>query len=165
MTAGDEWPAQVTGFRADEQRARLGHGSERWVFASEAVLRWGVKTRSGFTVEDDTGRDATDRPVEVGDRCRLAAHLGPMTIREPIQVVRVIDEPDRQGFAYGTLSGHPLSGEEAFVVERLPDGSVWLTVRSVTQPARGHWRWAHPAVRVAQRVYRGRYLRALAGPI
>ena len=60
----------------------------------------------------------------VGDRRWLVAHLGPWKVREPIEVVAVVDEPDRQGFAYGTLTGHPLRGEEAFIVERLPDGSL-----------------------------------------
>ena len=91
--------------------------------------------------------------------------LGPLKVREPIEVVAVVDEPDRQGFAYGTLTGHPLRGEEALIVERLPDGSLWLTVRSATRRQTGRWGWGYPAVLVAQRFYRRRYLRALAGPM
>jgi uncharacterized protein (UPF0548 family) len=40
----------------------------------------------------------------------VLAHLGP--IRVPCRVVYVLDEPERRGFAYGTLPGHPESGEE-----------------------------------------------------
>ena len=76
----------------------------------------------------------------------------------------MIDKPDRKGFAYGTLSGHPVSGEEAFIVDRHPDDSVWLTIRSLTQPTEGAWRAVGPAVALAQRCYRRRYLRALTGP-
>ncbi len=79
-------------------------------------------------------------------------------------MVAVVDRPDRCGYAYGTLDGHPVSGEEAFVLHRYPDGAVHLTLRSVTRPGGGLWRLAFPAVLVAQRVYRARYARALLAP-
>ena len=141
LTTADNWRDAASGFRISEQRTRLGAGPDRWSFAAEVILRWGVKTRSGFTVEAPSGEE-TDELVEVGDRRWLVAHLGPLKVREPIEVVTVIDEPDRKGFAYGTLTGHPLSGEEAFVLDRTPDESVWLTVRSITQPQSSPWRWA-----------------------
>lgn len=82
-------------------------------------------------------------------------------MREPVEVVGVVDEVDRKGFAYQTLAGRPIRGEEAFVVDRRPDGSVWLTVRSLTQPAAGMRRMVYPFALVAQVFYRRRYLRAL----
>ena len=72
-----------------------------------------------------------------------------------------VEDADRCGFAYGTLEGHPVTGEEAYIVTRRPDGSVWLTIRSLTRPGRGAWRAAYPAALVAQAVYRRRYVRAL----
>ncbi|MBU8820992.1 DUF1990 domain-containing protein, partial [Mycolicibacterium goodii] len=42
--------------------------------------------------------------------------------------------PDRCGFAYGTLHGHPVCGEEAFIVHRDRAGTVFLTLRSLTRP-------------------------------
>jgi uncharacterized protein (UPF0548 family) len=119
-----------------------------------------VKTRGGFTVEPGPG---AGRRVQVGADYWLVASLGPFAVREPARVVAVVDQPARCGFAYGTLDGHPVSGEEAFIVYRTPDGHVWLTLRSLTRPARGAWRLAFPAVLVAQRWYRYRYLRALLG--
>jgi uncharacterized protein (UPF0548 family) len=47
-------------------------------------------------------------------------------------------------------------------VERRTDGSVWLTIRSLTYPARGLRRVGYPLARLAQPFYRRRYLRALA---
>jgi uncharacterized protein (UPF0548 family) len=38
-------------------------------------------------------------------------------------VVWTVDEPNRIGFGYGTLQGHPESGEESFVVSREDDDS------------------------------------------
>lgn len=76
-------------------------------------------------------------------------------------MVALVDEPNRCGFAYGTRDGHPVSGEEAFVVHRSLEGEVWLTLRSLTRPARGRWRLAFPAALMAQRWYRRRYARSL----
>ena len=153
-----------TGYRVYERTVRIGEGSTRWEFASTAVLEWGVKTRSGFSVLAD-GQVSGDPPtVRLDRRYCLVAHVGPFRITEPIQVVWVVDEPNRAGFAYGTLAGHPVSGEESFVVERHADGSVWLTLRSLSRPSTGIWRVAYPGVAIAQRWYRRRYLRALSGP-
>jgi len=91
----------------------------------------------------------------------VTVSFGPVTVREPVRVVAVVDEPDRFGFAYGTLEGHPVSGEEAFVVHRAGDGRVNFTVRSLTAPGRGPWRRAFPLLVVLQRWYRWRYVRAV----
>jgi uncharacterized protein (UPF0548 family) len=152
------------GFRVHESSVHIGEGLARWELASTAVLRWGVKTRSGFTVLADGQVSGDPPPVILDERYWLVAHAGPFRIREPVQVVSVLDEPNRRGFAYGTLEGHPVSGEESFVVERRADGSVWLTLRSVSRSPSGIWRLAHPGVAIAQRWYRRRYLRALGGP-
>ncbi|MEQ4206275.1 DUF1990 domain-containing protein [Actinopolymorpha sp. B9G3] len=103
-----------------------------------------------------------DATVVAGARYWLIAHLGPLRIHEPVQVIAVVDEPHRKGFAYGTLTGHPVSGEEAFLVDRGPDGSTWLTVRSLTQPSIGTSRATYPLLPVAQYLYSRRYLRSLA---
>ena len=134
--------------------ALVGRGAEAWAFAGGEVFRWGVKTRSGFEVADE-------RLVAVGNRYWIVARIGPVRVREPVEVVAVVDEVNRKGFAYRTLVGHPIRGEEAFEVSRREDGSVWLTVRSLTRPARGARRIVYPLARVAQVFYRRRYLRAL----
>jgi uncharacterized protein (UPF0548 family) len=160
--ANDGWRATLPyGFRGSERRARLGSSSV-WSFASTEVMRWGVKTRSGFAVESERPIGPSPAAVVSGARYWLIAHLGPLRIHEPVQVIAVVDEPDRKGFAYGTLTGHPVSGEEAFLVDREPDGSVYLTVRSLTQRPIGTWRAIHPLMPVAQYLYSRRYLRSLA---
>jgi uncharacterized protein (UPF0548 family) len=157
--------SRPTGYRLYERTVRIGAGSTRWEFASTAVLHWGVKTRSGFTVLAENRAIGEPLAVQVDQRYWLIAHFGPFRIREPIEVVAVIDEPNRAGFAYGTLAGHPVSGEEAFIVDRHADGSVSFTLRSVSRRSTGIWRSAYPVVALAQRCYRRRYLRALSGPL
>lgn len=101
-----------------------------------------------------------------GDTALLVTHLvGSFSIKSPVRVVYLIDEPTRKGFAYGTLAGHPERGEESFIVEQKDDGSVWLTVRAFSQPSTWWWALASPVLRLMQEIYTRRYLRALAGPI
>lgn len=156
--ADEDWSAAPHGYRRHEQTTRLGDGERLWQEASAAVMKWSVKTHSGFAVESEPGEDLRVRPGQ--DRTLIAA-LGPFELREPVTVVAIVDDPNRCGFAYGTRDGHPVSGEEAFVVHRTPEGAVWLTLRSLTRPARGARRLVFPAALVAQRWYRFRYARSL----
>lgn len=83
----------------------------------------------------------------------------------PCRVVWTIDEPNRKGFAYGTLPGHPERGEEAFVVELRDDASVWLTIRAFSRPSSPLFWAGYPLVRLMQAVYTSRYEHALTGPL
>lgn len=120
-------------------------------------MSWAVKTRSGFQV-----KGAPSRAVE-GHDYELVFRVGALVTREPVRVITVVDDPDRCGFAYGTRPGHPVSGEEAFIVHRDSTGAVHLTLRSLTMPATGWRRVAFPLFVAAQRALRRRYLRVLAG--
>jgi uncharacterized protein (UPF0548 family) len=140
-----------------ETTVSLGAGDQCWAQCREDVLQWVVKTRSGFRVTGGPAR------VEVGQDYELVFRVGPAAVREPVRVVAVVDEPNRSGFAYGTRPGHPVSGEEAFVVHRDAAGTVYLTLRSLTLPARGWRALGFPVFIAAQRVLRRRYLGALAG--
>lgn len=162
------------GFRATERTARIGHGAARWEHAWLQTMSWGIKRRSGFRVDPVASAEPRDEQVfspdgfelvHPGDTAILSLGWGPLRLHEPVRVVYLIDEPRRRGFAYGTLPGHPLQGEECFVVEHRPDDSVWITVRAFSRPASRRWRVLYPALRIAQEVFTRRYLRALAQPI
>lgn len=147
-------PGESLPYRAAESTTPLGRGEEVWKAASREVLRWGVKTRSGFRVPDA-------HEVIPGERLQVTTGFGPVVIREPVEVRSVIREPDRVGFSYAALPGHPVRGEEAFIVHREGE-DVSLSIRSLTAPAsRGFWRLAYPALRLAQLFARRRYRRAL----
>lgn len=150
------WPAgAATGFRRSEVSALVGRGEETWQRAAADLLRWEVKTRSGFHVEDD-------QPATAGAELIVTARLPGVTVREPIKVMEVIDTDDRVGFSYRTLPGHPVSGEEAFIVHREGDRII-VTVRSLTRPSpRQPWRALFPVLQLVQLVVRRRYLRALS---
>lgn len=142
------------GFRPLERRAVIGAGAEAFAAARHSVLRWGMQTGSGMTV-DAVG------PVKPGDEVRLTIPFGPLRVHAPARVVYVVDEPGLAGFAYGTLPGHPECGEEAFLVELGPDGAVSVVVRAFSRPASWFWWLGAPVLRLAQELYTRRYLRAL----
>lgn len=120
-----------------------------------------ASTTSGEQVFADTGAQL----VRPGDTAVLRLGVGSLSVRIPVRVVYVIDEPTRRGFAYGTLPGHPESGEEAFIVERRDDDSVWLTIRAFSRPAHPALWIVYPVLRLVQAIFTSRYEHALTRPL
>lgn len=118
-----------TGYRHSEQCVRVGKGRETFELAADAVMRWQVHRGAGLDVLASSDR------VEEGAVAVVRLTVGPIKIDGANRVVAVLDEPDRRGFAYGTLDGHPEQGEQAFVVEIDDDDTVTFTVRSFTKRA------------------------------
>ncbi|RZU13128.1 DUF1990 domain-containing protein [Streptomyces sp. BK239] len=147
------------GFHALHVRTRLGEGEAVFRRAAEAVLSWEMHRALGVGVTTTADRAAPDVDVTV----TLAG-----MIKAPCRVVWTLEEPRRAGWAYGTLPGHPESGEESFVVDRTGDGTVWLTVSAFSRPAKWYSRAGGPATRGLQQAYArrcGAVLRDLAaGP-
>lgn len=147
----------LRGLRAHESTSVIGRGEETWSRASAEVPRWSVKTRSGF-------RMAPAAEAVIGARPTITVYLLGIAVVEPVEVVDVVTAAHRVGFAYRTRPGHPLDGEEAFIVHRAGP-EVRLTIRSLTRPApAGFWRPMYPALLLAQQVVRRRYRAALREP-
>jgi uncharacterized protein (UPF0548 family) len=123
--------------------------------AVEDLMRWRVHQRAGLQVAASVDRVVTDAVVVL--------RLGPgrVSLRIPCRVVHVIDEPDRGGFAYGTLPGHPECGEERFEVAQQADGSVVFSVTAFSRPASLLAKAGGPISRLVQDAMTTRYLHAL----
>ncbi|MGW1998448.1 DUF1990 family protein [Embleya sp. NPDC001921] len=150
-----------SGYRHIERRVRVGEGSETFRRVAEGVLGWQVLRGAGLEVRGDAAR------VAMGVEVTSVLRLGPVRIGAPCRVVGVIDERDRVGFAYGTLAGHPESGEEAFVIERDVEDAVWFTIRAFSRPGTWWSRLGGPVTRAIQHRVTNRYVAAardLAGP-
>ncbi|MGI5136827.1 MULTISPECIES: DUF1990 domain-containing protein [unclassified Streptomyces] len=132
------------GFRALHVRTRIGEGQEVFDRASEALLGWEMHRALGVGVQVDAERAAPGVDVTV----TLAG-----VIKAPCRVVWTVEEHRRTGWAYGTLPGHPECGEEAFVVDRTGDGTVWLTVMGFSRPAKWYAKAGGPAARGFQQAY------------
>ena len=109
-------------------------------------------------------------PVQVGDTFALVLRLpaGAYALAAG-RVVFVLDEPDRRGFGYGTLPGHPEQGEEAFVVVRRGD-RMYFEITAFSRPRHPLARFAKPVSRLLQRQTTRRYFAAMhavvsAGPL
>jgi len=132
--------------------AQIGSGRKRFEEAADAVVRWGMQRGAGLKVQASSEVVAVSTVVLVG-----IAFL-----RVPCRVVYVIDEPDVRGFAYGTLPGHPESGEERFAVRYDPSTSaVHAEVTAFSRPATWWSKAGGPFVPVAQRIIAKRYLRGV----
>ncbi|WP_067827326.1 DUF1990 family protein [Nocardia inohanensis] len=154
-TAG-EFPAGYDHFRL---RLRIGSGRELFDSAGEQILAYRMQRGTNIF------REASTPTAEPGTELTVRLGLGPIGIIAPCRVVYVLDEPDRRGFAYGTLPGHPESGEEVFTVEYDPaDGSVYGVVAAFSRPATWYVRAGGPVVRLIQRWFAARYIRTLAPP-
>ena len=151
-TAG-ELPAGYQHLRASRV---VGSGRELFDRCVETVMTWGVQTGAGLLVVPGSR-------VHEGAHNQIGLRLGPLRTWAPCRVVYVVDEPDRKGFAYGTLSGHPECGEESFVVSIDEDGLVQFDVTAFSRPARWFARLGGPITRLIQRRVTWRYLDAV-GP-
>ena len=140
------------GYHHVRKSAVIGHGRPRFDDAATKVMRWGMLRGAGVRVE------ATSQVATVGSEVLVG--LGP--VRAPCRVVYLIDEVDHRGFAYGTLPGHPESGEELFAVRFDPaTGDVHAEVVAFSRHATWWSRLGSPVTALMQRVITSRYLTAL----
>ncbi len=149
-TAADQLPPGYGHLSASTQ---IGTGRERFESAADAVMHWGMQRGAGLRVTASSDTVAVSTVVVV-------TMMG--VLRAPCRVVYVIDEPNERGFAYGTLPGHPASGEERFAVRYDPSTSaVYAEVSAFSRPATWWSKLGGPFVAAAQRVIAKRYLRGV----
>jgi uncharacterized protein (UPF0548 family) len=158
VTRTGETPA---GFAALRVRSPIGHGRAVFEAAGNAVLSWRMHRASGVRMEVTAPRAAA------GVRVAAGLGVGPLRAWAPCEVIWAVTSPREAGFGYGTLPGHPQSGEESFVVSIDDADHVWLTVTAFSRPARWFTRAARPFVPLVQRAYArwlGVTLRRLSAP-
>ncbi|THA57639.1 DUF1990 family protein [Streptomyces sp. A1136] len=147
------------GYNHLHHRTRIGHGRDVFEAAGTALTTFDAHRASGMRVGAETGA------VRPGARVTVGIGFGPLRVDARCLVVRTAYETTRIGFAYGTLAGHPESGEESFMVLMEPDGTVWFEVTAFSRPARWYTRLGGPLVPFLQLAYArllGRTLRRLA---
>lgn len=118
--------------------------------AAGALTTWQAQRGAGMTVYPGD-------PVREGATFAILFPLPVGFVTAAGRIVYVTDEPDRRGFAYGTLPGHPEQGEEAFTVSRR-DGRTWLDLSAFSRPR-------HPLAVVGRPASRLMARRATAGYI
>ena len=148
----DPFPA---GFRSGRYETTLGAGRSTFERAVEGLRTWQAHRLRGLSIYPARA------PLEVGATLLVCVGMG-LVMPAPCRVVKVFDEVDRWGFAYGTLPGHPEQGEEAFVVSLDPEGSVGFEIRAFSRPASRLVALSGPIGRSVQRRATDGYLASLS---
>jgi uncharacterized protein (UPF0548 family) len=116
------------GYRHGRDTVTLGSGDAAFAAGSDGLRHWACHRAARIRVFPDPA------PLAVGTTVALAIGFSTFRVLAACRIVRVVDEPDRFGFAYGTLPSHPEAGEEAFLVERDGD-AVTFTISVFWRPA------------------------------
>jgi uncharacterized protein (UPF0548 family) len=115
--------ARAAELGARETTRDLGVGQAVFDAARRALVELTPQREVGSEVEPP------DAVLVEGATIVFLLRRGPVHVLIPNRIVEVIDEPTRFAYAYGTLPGHPETGEEGFTVELLDDGTVRATIR------------------------------------
>ncbi|MGH9022352.1 MAG: DUF1990 domain-containing protein [Acidimicrobiia bacterium] len=142
------------GYRPDRRSVDLGSGVSAFERAIEGLRRWESQRGAGARVAPP------DAGIVAGQTVVVALAFGPLTMVAPCRIVYVDDEPDRFGFAYGSLAGHPEQGEESFHVIR-QGTRVRFEIAAFSRPAHPLARLGHPVARCLQTRIVGRYLQGI----
>lgn len=135
------------GYNIDHNRIKLGSGNETWESAKAAIRGWKMFDFEWVQICFD------DTPVEVGRNVAiLVHHLGFYSLNAA-RIVYTIDEPNRFGFAYGTLRDHGELGEERFMVERDERGDVYYDLLAFSRPANIFAKLGYPFTRHLQKAF------------
>lgn len=133
----------------------VGHGRAGFERARLGLQRWAAHRSSGVEVFP------ADAPVAPGSVVALVTRTLGLWLLFGCRVESVIDDPDRFGFVYATLPGHPECGYESFVVG-LVGRDVLFEIEAVSRPGIALVRVGAPVTRVIQRRATEAYLDALA---
>lgn len=96
-------PSLPAGYHHLRRRRVIGHSVADFEAAAGALMRWDLHRRSGLTVAADTDEAAK------GVNVILGVGIGRLRTKAPCRVVYTVDDADRRGFAYGTLSGQAIT--------------------------------------------------------
>ena len=138
-------------------QAYLGEGLAVYRRVVQGLLTWELQRRSGLRVRTESD------VVVPGARVVSGFGVGPFRINAPCEVVWVHPAlpgggPQRAGFAYGTLPGHPERGEEAFEVEIDARGRVFLKITAFSRHSNRFYTAGGALARRAQGLVTSRYI-------
>lgn len=135
-----------SGYNVDHNRQLLGHGRDDFEKAKEAIRNWKMFEVPGLQLTDP------ETPIEPGRNVALLAHHLGFWSLSSCRIVYILDEEDRFGFGYGTLTEHAETGEERFTVEfHRETGEVWYDIFAFSRPGHLLVKLGYPYGRYLQR--------------
>jgi uncharacterized protein (UPF0548 family) len=143
------------GYRINHMRALLGKGAKIHARAVDALLSWKLLAVAGLELFP-----AHPLMQPRTDVALLSRHFGLRSL-DFCRVIYVFEGESesagaiqRTAFAYGTLPGHAVCGEEVFSIEWHPaTNEVWYDIFSFSVPGNFLVRLAGPLARSAQKQF------------
>jgi uncharacterized protein (UPF0548 family) len=147
------------GYRINHMRALLGKGQDVHRRAVSALVSWRLLTVAGLEIFPS--QPPMQPETNVALLSRHFRRLGGLWSLDFCRVIYLLEaQPEnggkieRTGFAYGTLPGHAVRGEEIFSIEwHVDTNEVWYDIFSFSLPANVLIRLAGPLARAAQKQF------------
>ncbi len=143
--AGLTMAAAPACYIVDRTRILLGSGQDVFLRAQATLKRW-QQFELGWL-----RAFPTETLIAKGEVVAIVARVWGVWSLNAARIIYVIDEPQRFGFAYGTLPGHVEMGEERFLIERTEDDSVWYDILAFSRPRHLLTKLGYPVVRRLQK--------------
>jgi uncharacterized protein (UPF0548 family) len=143
------------GYRHIQKRICVGTGESIFTAGKVGLRDFAMQRGAGLRVRPPGVR------ADLGVEMASGLGFGPVRLWAPCRVVWVVDEPTRYGYGYGTLDGHPESGEEAFELALDAERRVWFAVRAFSRPGHPLVRLGWPVAALLADLTTRRYLRAM----
>ena len=131
----------------DDNQVILGKGEMVWQKAKSALCNWQQFSLPWTKIYPNTTE------LKEGQVVVILFRLFGIWWRNSAKIVYAFDEPNRFGFAYGTLPGHIEMGEEVFWIERDRVGVVSYHIKAFSTPRFWLARIAYPIARFFQRKF------------
>jgi len=138
---------QFAHYDNDNNQVIIGKGAEVWQKAKCALKNWQQFPLPWTKIYPNT------TALEEGEVVVVLFRLFGIWWRNSAKIVYAFDEPNRFGFAYGTLPGHIETGEEVFWVEKDAEGVVSYHIKAFSTPRFWLARIAYPVARFFQRKF------------
>lgn len=152
----------ATGFTVDHNRTKLGHGTDTYQRALDALRSWKHFDLGWVSIVPQ------NTPIEIGRTVAVQAKTFGFWSLSACRIVYVIDEREstkRFGFAYGTLPDHVECGEERFTIEWQKDDSVWYDIYAFSRPQHPLVKLGFPIARGLQKRFARESLAAMAAAV
>jgi uncharacterized protein (UPF0548 family) len=145
-----------SGYYELRQQLHMGTGQECFDRAREGLVTW--QAHKG----QSTSLYPMDAPLREGVTVLVLLGTTKIAVVAPCRVIRVIDQPGRFAFAYGTLPGHPEIGEESFEVRITDNEQVFVTIHAFSKAGLALVKAAGPLARNVQNRATKQYLVSLS---
>ncbi len=135
-------------YNHDHHRVKIGEGRNDFERAKLAIQSWRMFPDGWTEIAPDSPK------IHKGEVLAMFARFAGVWWRNSCQIVYIVDEPTRYGFAYGTLPDHIARGEELFMVEIDNSNYVWYEIRAFSRPRYWLAKLGYPFLRIIQAVFR-----------